>query len=250
MSGHNKWSTIKHKKGAKDAKKGKIFSKMAKIIYLAAREGGTDEDKNAKLRMAIQKAKSVSMPNDNIKRALKRAEGGTDGEEYTEIIYEGYGPEGVAMLVQCLTDNKNRTAASVRHIFSKYGGNLGEAGCVGWMFDRKGYITVSKEDTDEDSLMEIVLEAGAEDIKTDDESVFEIISEADDYETVNNALEKAGIKIDSSDITMIPQNYVKLDENGAKKLMRLMDMLEDDDDVQEVFANFDIDDEIMERLSE
>jgi len=250
MSGHNKWSSIKHKKGAKDAKKGKIFSKMAKIIYLAAREGGTDEEKNAKLRMAVAKAKAVSMPNDNIKRAIKRAEGGAEGEDYTEIIYEGYGPEGVAMLVQCLTDNKNRTAASIRHIFSKYGGNLGETGCVGWMFDRKGYITVPKDETNENTLMEVVLEAGAEDIKMEDENVFEVITEADDYEKVNNALEKAGIRMESSEITMIPQNHVKLDESGAKRLLKLMEMLEDDDDVQEVFANFDIDDEIMERLSE
>ncbi|MFW5782177.1 MAG: YebC/PmpR family DNA-binding transcriptional regulator, partial [Candidatus Muiribacteriaceae bacterium] len=162
MSGHNKWSKVKHKKGAKDQKIGKIFSKMAKMIFLAAREGGTDPEKNAKLRLAISKAKQVSMPNDNIKRALQRAEGTGEGEEYTEIMYEGYGPEGVAMLVQCLTDNKNRTAASIRHIFSKYGGNMGESGCVNWMFDRKGHITVPKDAVAEEELMDIVLEAGAE----------------------------------------------------------------------------------------
>lgn len=249
MSGHNKWSKVKHKKGAKDQKVGKIFSKIAKMIVLAAKEGGADPDSNAKLRLAIAKAKQASMPNDNIKRAIQKATGAGDGEEYIELSYEGYGPEGVAVIVQCLTDNKNRTAAQIRHLFSKFGGNMGETGCVNWMFDKKGYIAVEKDQIDEESLMELALENGAEDIKSD-ENGYEIITDAADFEAVRQAIEDKGIEMAESDITMIPQNYVKLDEHGARKVMRLINNLEDDDDVQDVYANFDIDDEIMEAIEE
>ncbi|MFA7577109.1 MAG: YebC/PmpR family DNA-binding transcriptional regulator [Candidatus Muiribacteriota bacterium] len=248
MSGHNKWSTIKHKKGAKDAKRGKIFSKLAKVIAVAVREGGEDEMYNAKLRIAIEKAKAASMPNDNIKRAIQKGAGVSEGEDYMEIFYEGYGPDGVAMIVECLTDNKNRTAANIRHLFSKHGGNLGENGCVGWMFDKKGYFTIEKSKTTEDKLMELVLDAGAEDIKSDDENVFEVVCEQDVFEDVKKVLDDNGIECESASVTMVPQNYVKLDESGAKKMLRLMDALEDDDDVNEVYANFDIDEKIMESM--
>jgi len=249
VSGHNKWSKVKHKKGAKDQKIGKIFSKIAKMIVIAAKEGGDDPDSNAKLRLAIGKAKQASMPNENIKRAIQKAVGSGDGEEYFELSYEGYGPEGVAVIVQCLTDNKNRTAAQIRHLFSKFGGNLGENGCVAWMFDKKGYISIEKSLIDEEKLMEIALENGAEDIKTDETS-YEIITDPSDFETVRQALEDKEIEMEESDITMIPQTYIKLDEHGAKKVLRLISHLEDDDDVQDVYANFDIDDDIMEMIEE
>ncbi|MGM0607790.1 MAG: YebC/PmpR family DNA-binding transcriptional regulator [Candidatus Muiribacteriota bacterium] len=248
MSGHNKWSSIKHKKGAKDAKRGKIFSKLAKFITVAVKEGGPDEDKNPKLRTAILKAKSASMPNDNIKRAIQKGAGNTEGDEYISIVYEGYGPAGVAMIVECLTDNKNRTAANIRHLFSKYGGNLGENGCVSWMFNKKGYISVLKSQIDEEKLMETAIESGAEDIKTDDDNVYEIITLPGDFEEVKNNIEKTGLKTENASVTMIPENYVKLDEKGASSMLKLMDALEDDDDVQEVYANFDIDDDIMEGM--
>jgi len=249
MSGHNKWSTIKHKKGAADAKRGKIFTKIIKEITLAARLGGSDPDGNPRLRTAILAAKDENMPKDNIERAIKKGGGtGADAVNYEEIAYEGYGPGGVAVLVEVMTDNKNRTVAEIRHIFSKHGGNLGENGCVSWMFDKKGSILIDKKAIDEEELMELALEAGADDVR-EEEQEYEIITSPAVFEEVHRAVEAKGLKPLAAQIGMVPQNTIALGEDKAPQMLKMMEKLEDNDDVQNVYANFDISDEMMERLS-
>ncbi len=246
MSGHSKWHTIKHKKGALDAKRGKIFTKLIKEITVAARTGGSgDPDSNARLRKAISDAKGQNMPNDTIDRAIKRGTGELEGAQYDEVLYEGYGPNGVAVMVEAMTDNRNRTVAEIRHIFSKNGGNMGESGSVGWMFDKKGYIVVDKEAKSEDELFEIAIEAGADDMQ-DDGDVFEIFTAPDAFEGVLDAVKKAGIEPQAAEVSMIPQNYIKLEGVEAKQMMKLYDSLDDNDDVQKVYANFDIDESEMD----
>lgn len=246
MSGHSKWHTIKHKKGALDAKRGKIFTKLIKEITVAARTGGSgDVDANARLRKAVSDAKAQNMPNDTIDRAIKRGTGELEGVAYDEITYEGYGPNGVAVLIETMTDNRNRTVAELRHIFSKNGGNLGEAGSVAWMFDKKGYIVVDKASKTEDELFEVAIEAGAEDMK-DDGDVFEIFTAPDNFEVVSDAVKASGIEPQAAEISMIPQNYIKLEGSDAKQMLKLYDALDDNDDVQKVWANFDIDESEME----
>jgi YebC/PmpR family DNA-binding regulatory protein len=241
MSGHSKWHTIKHKKGALDAKRGKIFTKLIKEITVAARTGGSgDIDANARLRKAVSDAKAQNMPNDTIDRAIKRGTGELEGVAYDEITYEGYGPNGVAVMVETMTDNRNRTVAELRHIFSKNGGNLGESGSVAWMFDKKGYIVVDKAAKSEDELFEIAIEAGADDMQ-DEGDVFEIYTAPDSFEAVNEAIKKAGVEPQAAEVSMIPQNYIALTGADAKTMMKLYDSLEDNDDVQKVYANFDID---------
>lgn len=249
MSGHSKWSTIKRKKGAADAKRGKIFTKIIKEITMAARLGGGDPEKNPRLRQAILAAKDENMPKDNIERAIKKGIGaeGEDGSSYEEVVYEGYGPGGVAVLVEVLTDNKNRTVAEIRHIFSKYGGNLGENGCVAWMFDKKGSILIDKKQIDEDKLMEIAIEAGADDVK-EEENEYEVITSPQLLDEVRAAVEEKGIKVLSSRISMIPKTTVELTGEKAVSMLKLMEKMEDNDDVQNVYANFDIPDEIMEKM--
>jgi YebC/PmpR family DNA-binding regulatory protein len=244
MSGHSKWATTKHKKAAIDAKRGKIFTKITKEITVAARLGGGDPDGNPRLRTAVAKAKGVSMPAENIKRAIQKGTGELPGVSYEEITYEGYGPGGVAVIVEVMTDNRNRTVSEVRNIFSKANGNMGEAGCVSWMFSKKGYCVVSKEKADEDKLMTLALDAGAEDMQTEDDN-FVITTPPNDFEKVKKALEDAGIALEVAEITAIPQTYVKLDGKEAQQMLRLMETLEDNDDVQNVYANFDIPEEIM-----
>ncbi|MBP6002062.1 MAG: YebC/PmpR family DNA-binding transcriptional regulator [Pyrinomonadaceae bacterium] len=246
MSGHSKWHTIKHKKGALDAKRGKIFTKLIKEITVAARTGGSgDVDSNARLRKAVTDAKGLNMPNDTIDRAIKRGTGQLEGVAYDEITYEGYGIGGVAVLVETMTDNRNRTVAEIRHIFSKNGGNMGEAGSVAWMFDKKGYIVVDKTAMGEDALFEIVIEAGADDMQ-DEGDVYEIFSTPDNFEAVTDALKTAGVETQAAEISMIPQNYIALAGDDARKMMKLYDALDDNDDVQKVYANFDIDESEME----
>jgi len=248
MSGHSKWANIKHKKGAEDAKRGKVFTKVVKEIIVAARFGGGDPGTNPRLRTVLLKAKSCNLPKDNIDRAIKKGIGELDGVNYEENSYEGYGPGGVAVLVESLTDNKNRTVADVRHLFNKYNGNLGENGCVGWMFDKKGWFAVAKADADEEELMMTALDAGAEDVKDEDDDNFEIITAPDDYEAVKAALEAASVPIVDSEVTMLPQNYVSLDGKDAVNMLKLMDALDDNDDVQKVYTNADISDEVMDSL--
>ncbi len=246
MSGHNKWSTIKHKKGAADAKRGKVFTKIIKELTVAAKMGGADPDANPRLRTAIDKAKSENMPKDNIERAIKKGSGELEGVNYEETTYEGYGPGGVAVLVEVMTDNRNRTVSDVRSIFSKCNGNMGEAGCVAWLFDKKGLIVYSK-DTDFDALFEAALEAGADDV-VDEEGQIEVVTDPSAFIEVREALEKAGFKFESAEVTMIPQTMVELDGKQAESMLKLMDRLEDNDDVQNVYANFDISDEEMEKM--
>ena len=249
MSGHSKWSTIKRKKGAVDAKRGKIFTRLIKEITVAARMGGGDPVGNPRLRAAIASAKTENMPKDNIERAIKKGTGELEGAVYEEITYEGYGPGGVAILVDCMTDNKNRTVADIRHYFSKSGGNLGESGCVSWMFTKKGTILVDKEDINEEELMEKALEAGAEDVVEED-NVFQVETSPDDFEDVREALEADGVKFIEAAVAMVPQNTVDItDEKTAGQILTLLERLEDHDDVQNVYANFDIPDDIMESVS-
>jgi YebC/PmpR family DNA-binding regulatory protein len=239
MSGHSKWHTIKHKKGALDAKRGKVFTKLIKEITVAARTGGGDVGANARLRKAVSDAKGANMPNDTIDRAIKRGTGELEGVSYDEITYEGYGPGGVAIMVDSVTDNRNRTVAEIRHIFSKNGGNLAAAGAVGWIFEKKGYIVVERTAKPEDELFEIVTEAGAEDLR-DDEDNFEIITAPEEFDTVLDAVKKAGIEPQVAEVEMVPKEYKKLEGNEAKQMLKLMEALEDHDDVQKVSANFDI----------
>jgi YebC/PmpR family DNA-binding regulatory protein len=239
MSGHSKWHSIKHKKGALDAKRGKLFTKFIKEITVAARTGGGDPGANARLRKAILDAKNGNMPNDTIDRAVRRGTGEEEGVNYEEITYEGYGPGGVALLIEAVTDNRNRTVAEIRHLFSKNGGNLGESGSVGWMFEKKGYIVVDKAAKAEDELFELAIDAGADDVR-DDEENFEIITSPDNFETVLAAIKTANIEPQVSEVTNIPQNYIKLEGSDARQMLKLMEALEDHDDVQKVSANFDI----------
>ncbi|RWZ59957.1 YebC/PmpR family DNA-binding transcriptional regulator [Halobacillus fulvus] len=250
MAGHSKWSNIKHRKGAQDAKRGKLFMKLAREIFMAAKEGGGDPETNPTLRLAIDKARSNNMPNDNVDRAIKKATGDLEGVNYEEYTYEGYGPGGVAVMVKVLTDNKNRTAADVRHAFNKNDGNLGENGCVSFMFNRKGYLAIDRSETeaDEEEMLLEVIEAGAEEMETTD-SHFEIYTEPEDFQEVKSALEEQGHTFISSEVTMIPETYTPLDEGGVEKMLKLIDMLEDNDDVQEVYHNLDADESVLEKLS-
>jgi len=249
LSGHSKWASIKHKKGAADQKRGAVFSKLVRAITVAAREGGGDPKNNAALVQAIEKAKSNSMPAENIERAIKRGSGGLDGVNYEEILYEGYGPAGVAVMVDVMTDNRNRTASDIRNIFSKSGGNLGEQGSVGWMFNKKGMILVSKASgKTEDEIMEAAIEAGADDIVTAEDH-YEIVTEPAAFAAVRDFLDSKGIAFDEAELTMVPATTVKLDEQSARKVLRLMDNLNDHDDVQDAYANFDIPDEILETVA-
>jgi YebC/PmpR family DNA-binding regulatory protein len=248
MSGHSKWASIKHKKAAADAKRGKIFTKIIRELAVAARIGGGDPDANPRLRKAVADAKAVNMPADNIKRAIQKGTGQLEGVSYEELSYEGYGPGGVAILVETLTDNKNRTVSELRHIFSRNGGNIGESGCVSWMFSRKGYIVVEQSQASEDKLFNIILEAGAEDL-TEDGSNFEVFTAPESYEAVVTALKENDIETAAANLGYIPQNYVKLEGKQAQQLLKLMEELEDHDDVQNVWANFDIDEEEIARYS-
>lgn len=249
MSGHSKWSTIKRKKGAIDAKRGKIFTKLIKEITLAARLGGSDIEGNARLRQAVLAAKEENMPKDNIERAIKKGAGGAEGgANYEEITYEGYGPGGAAVIVEIMTDNKNRTVAEIRHIFSKHGGNLGENGCVAWIFAKKGSIVIDKKAIDEDALMELALEAGADDVKVED-SEYEVITDPAAFEAVKKAIDSKGIKHLEARIGLIPSNTVKLEAGKAESMLKMMEKLEDNDDVQNVYSNFDIDEDVLEKLS-
>jgi YebC/PmpR family DNA-binding regulatory protein len=249
MSGHSKWAQVKHKKAVVDAKRGKIFSKIAKEITVAARLGGGDPDGNPRLRTVMEKAREVNMPGENIKRAVMKGTGELPGVAYEESIYEGYGPGGTAILLEVFTENKNRTVSEIRHIMTKSGGNLGEAGCVAWMFEKKGYILVEKTKIDEDSLMSAALEAGAEDMKNDPgEDNYEIITAHEDVDKVKAALESKGITVSLAEITMLPKSYVALDEKSAEQIIRLVDALEDHEDIQNVYTNFDIPDEVMAKV--
>ena len=248
MSGHSKWSSIKHKKAAVDAKRGKMFTKLIKEITVAAREGGGDPDANPRLRTAVANAKAQNMPNETIERGILRGTGQLPGTSYEEIIYEGYGPKGVAIIVEVVTDNRNRSTSDLRNILSKNGGNLGERGCVSWMFDKKGLVVIDKDNADEDDLIMIALDAGAEDIKSEDDS-YEIITEPQDFESVRNAVQEAGIEITLEEISMIPKTTVKLDGKEALQLLKIIGSLEDHDDVQNVYSNFDIPDELIEQAA-
>jgi len=247
MSGHSKWHSIKHKKAKVDAARGRVFTKLIKELTVAARMGGGDPDANPRLRVALSAAKGANMPGKNIDNAIKKGTGELPGVVYEDVSYEGYGPGGVAVFIEAVTDNKNRTVAEIRHLFGKYGGNMGESGSVSWIFERKGLITVPTEKYTEDELMEIVLEAGAEDMNPQDE-VYEIYTAYEDFQTVRNALEEKSVVMESSELTMIPQNTVKLEGKPAEQLMRFMSILDEHDDVQNVFANFDIEDQEMERI--
>ena len=247
MSGHSKWHSIKHKKMATDQKRGKIFTKLIKEIMVATKMGGANPETNPRLRMAIEKAKSYNMPNDNIQRAIKKGSGAEGGINYEQVSYEGYGPGGVAIYVEVLTDNKNRTASEIRSIFSRHNGNLGGQGSVAWIFERKGFITVKKEKAEEDKLFEIVLEAGAEDMKTEKDT-YEIITTPENFENVKKALQDNQIEIESGSVTLIPKNTVKVEGKEAEQLLKLLDELEENEDVQGVYANFDIPDEILETI--
>jgi len=250
VSGHSKWASIKHKKAITDAKRGKVFTKIVKEICTAARLGGGDAENNPRLRTAIDSAKEVNMPHDNIKKAIMKGTAALPGMSYEEYLYEGYGPAGVAVMVEVMTDNKNRTVPEIRYIMSKSGGSLGESGCVSWMFDKKGYILVNKTGASEDAVMNAALDAGAEDMKNDlQEDSFEIITAPEDLAVVKEALEKASISPESAEVTMLPKNYVVLDQKGAEQMLRLVDALEDNDDVQKVYANFDIPDDVAEKIN-
>lgn len=251
MAGHSKWANIKHKKSRMDEKRGKIFTKIGREIFVAVKQGGPDPEANPRLKTVLQKARENNMPNDNIQRITQRASGDLDTTNYEELVYEGYGPAGVAVLINIMTDNRNRTAGEIRHIFSKNGGNLGETGCVAWMFDTKGVISINPNELnmDADELMLLAIEAGAEDIVNEDETI-QIYTSVDDFENVKNNLTNAGIPISSSEITKVPQNTVLLtDLEQAQQVLKLLDLLEDNDDVQAVYANFEIASEIADQVS-
>lgn len=248
MAGHSKWANIKYRKESADARKGKLFSKLAKEITVAAREAGGDPDTNPRLRHAIEKARDANMPQDNIERAIKRGTGELPGITYEEVIYEGYGPGGVAIMVEALTDNKNRTTSEIRNIFSKKGGNMAGAGSVSWLFSKKGFIMIDKEAIDEDKLLELVLDAGVEDFKTETDT-YELTISLPDFEKVKQILRKNNINWRSAEITLVPSSYIKLDGNEAKSLLSLMNALEEHDDVQNIYANFDIPDNIIEEMA-
>jgi YebC/PmpR family DNA-binding regulatory protein len=248
MSGHSKWSTIKHKKAAKDAKKGKLFTKFIKEITVAARMGGGDLNSNPRLRTAVTTARAASMPGENIDRAIKKGTGELEGVTYEEIQYEGYGPGGAAIIAQVLTDNKNRTVSEVRRLFAKHGGNLGETGCVSWMFDKKGLITIEKSQVDEERLMGIVLDAGAEDVR-DEDDLFEVVTPAEDFAAVKDRLDQEKIVVTSAQVTLVPKNTVDVDAKHVEQILKLTEELEDHDDVQSVSANFNIPNELMDKAS-
>jgi YebC/PmpR family DNA-binding regulatory protein len=250
VSGHSKWSTIKHKKGAADAKRGKLFSKLSRAIMVAAREGGSDPASNLALQNAIEKARSYSMPKDNIERAIAKGAGeGTDGAIFETVVYEGYGPEGVAVIVEALTDNRNRTASDVRHLFSKHGGNLGATGAVAWQFERRGLVLVAAEGVDEDELVLAAADAGAEDVELDGTS-FVVSSPPEDLARVREALEAAGFELESAGLSMVPKTTVAIaEESTAKQVVRLVEGLDDNDDVQDVYANFDIPEAVLEAVA-
>ncbi len=243
MAGHSKWAQIKHKKAVVDARRGKIFTKLAREITVAVRLGGKDPEMNPRLRTVIAKAKSVNMPNENIERAIKKGTGELADVHYEEIIYEGYGPGGVAVLVEAMTDNKNRTVSEIRHIFSKYNGNLGETGCVNWLFEQKGYFVFDGKTITEDQLMEIAIEAGAEDVRQDEDSL-EVITDPSDFEKVKEVFDNKGLKYNVAEITKIPKNYVEIKGKDAENMVKLFEALEDHDDVQNVYANFDLPDDM------
>jgi len=250
VSGHSKWSSIKHKKGAADAKRGQLFSKLSRAIIVAAKEGGGDPANNLSLQNAIEKAKSYSMPRDNIDRAIAKGSGAdADADAFETIVYEGYGPEGVAVIVEALTDNRNRTAADVRHLFAKHGGNLGTAGAVAWQFDRRGVVVVPAEDVDEEDLFLAAADGGADDIERDG-SVFQITSAPEQLAAVRAAVEDAGFPVDSSELMLVPKTTVAVDDEAkARQVMRLIDALEENDDVQDVYANFDIPEQVLEAVA-
>jgi YebC/PmpR family DNA-binding regulatory protein len=250
VSGHSKWSSIKHKKGAADAKRGQLFSKLSRAIIVAAREGGADPDGNTSLATAIQKARDNSMPKDNIERAIARGAGTAgDGQAYEQVTYEGYGPNGVAVLVEALTDNRNRTSAEIRHIFAKHDGNLGTSGSVAWLFERRGVVLVDADRADEDEVMLAAADGGADDVTAEGSSL-QVVSQPEALPGVRWALEEAGIPVESADSTMLPKTTVEIeDEASAKKLLRLMDALEENDDVQDVYANFDIPERVLEAVA-
>ncbi len=248
MSGHSKWSSIKHKKAAKDAKKGKLYTKLIKEITVAARMGGGDINANPRMRTAILTAKAASMPAENIDRAIKKGTGELEGVSYEEIVYEGYGPGGTAILVHVLTDNKNRTVSEIRRLFTKYGGNMGESGCVAWMFDKKGLITVDKGQIDEDRLIALVLDGGAEDVLEEDD-LFEIVTPPQEFEKVRELLQRGNVAMVTAQVSMMPKSTVALDKKFAEQALKLTSDLEDHDDVQSVAANYDIPDEIIEKAS-
>ncbi|HNX51644.1 MAG TPA: YebC/PmpR family DNA-binding transcriptional regulator [Thermoanaerobaculaceae bacterium] len=246
MSGHNKWSTIKHKKGKLDAKRGKLFTKIIRELTTAAREGGGDATSNARLRTAIAAAKAANMPGDTLQKAIQRGTGELPGVSYEEVYYEGYGPGGVAVMLQVLTDNRNRTAAEIRHIFSKHGGNLGESGCVGFLFKKQGYLIVPRGAGSEEQVMEAALEVGAEDFYADDPELYEIYTAPDQLHQIKAALEARGYAIEQAKVEMVPATQVRLEDRRAEQMVRLMDVFEDHDDVQNVWANFDIDTSVLE----
>ncbi|NPA52122.1 MAG: YebC/PmpR family DNA-binding transcriptional regulator [Aquificae bacterium] len=249
MAGHSKWHNIRHKKAKMDAKRGQIFTKLIKEITVAARQGGADPEFNPRLRIAIEKAKKANMPVENIERAIKRGTGELEGVQYEEVIYEGYGPEGVAIIVECLTDNRNRTTGEIRHIFTKQGGNLGTTGCVSFLFEEKGIIQVPKSEYSEEEIFEKAIEAGAQDVITEDE-YYEIRTEPKELYAVKEALENMGIKVEKAELTKIPTTTIEIkDEETATKLMKLLDALEENDDVQKVYANFDMSTKLMEKIT-
>ena len=243
MSGHNKWSTIKHKKGAADAKRGKLFSRLVKEITIAARLGGGDPDGNPRLRSALATAKGASMPKDNITRAIQKGTGELPGASYEEVNYEGYGPGGIAIFIECMTDNRMRTTPEIRHLLSKHGDNLGELGSVAWMFDRKGMFLVSASSIDEDRLMEVALDAGAEDLESDGDH-FQVTSPPEVFHAVRDALEKAGVEVGEASVMMIPQNPMTVEGKKAEQCIKLLDLLEDHDDVQNVYSNLEVDEDV------
>ena len=248
MSGHSKWSSIKHKKGAVDAKRGKNFTKLIKELTVAARLGGGDPGGNPRLRTAILAAKAENMPKDNIERAIKKGTGELEGVSYEEVSYEGYGPGGVAILIECLTDNKNRAVSEIKHMMDRHGGSLGEPGCVSWMFEKKGLIIIDKDNVDEEKLLDLALESGAEDVKEEDQE-FEVLINPADFEAVKQAFDDAQISYSLAEVSMVPQNTVNLDGKKAEQMIKLMEALEDNDDISNVYANFDIPDEVMEAMS-
>ncbi|MXZ12389.1 MAG: YebC/PmpR family DNA-binding transcriptional regulator [Candidatus Dadabacteria bacterium] len=247
MAGHSKWANIKHRKAAVDAKRGKIFTKVIRELTVAAKEGGGDPEANPRLRTAVATAKGANMPNDTIERAIKRGTGDIEGVVYNEIFYEGYGPGGSAVYVKTLTDNRNRTVSDIRRIFTKHGGGLGENGCVAWMFDLKGRIAFEGDSVDEDALFDLVIDAGADDVRTEDSEIV-VITPTDSYEAVKKAVADAGIQYESAEVTMIPQTSVRIEGREAEHMIRLMEALEDSDDVQNVYANFDIDEQLLEAI--
>jgi YebC/PmpR family DNA-binding regulatory protein len=247
MAGHSKWANIKFRKERQDAKKGKVFTKIIKEITIAARSGGGDLETNPRLRTAIQNAKAANMPMKNIENAVMKGTGELPGIVYEEVVYEGYGPAGVAMYIECTTDNKNRTVSEIRHLLSKYGGNLGESGCVAWMFDKKGIIQVPQKNYNEEELMLLAIDVGAEEFKAEDE-YFEIYTNYEALDEVNSKLTDQGIKIESAEITFIPQTTVELEEKPAEQMLKLMEALDENDDIQNVYANFDIDEKMMENI--